>query len=288
MSIGGSIKHAFHHAAHEAEHAAKDAADKVGHEAKHDADKVESAADTVADQLKRIAEAGDDQVARLTDVNVALLKKAGEDIEKDLEAFEKKAVRELTSAAVHRGLEEADKVLKRIDHALEHYADTHPALVAALNAVGDDIVLGPILLHYASFYSRAADITAALDKTLGGDFKLTQAFLNELIRGLGPDAITIDAEIDFFSRFGIDLDGTSAWSFSSSSRTIFSARWECRNEQATFRDRHPVGGVHHRAGRREPLPAGQAVPGRGHRRGPGRHARHPRERGGVLLQGVTA
>ena len=209
MSIGGSIKHAFHHAAHQAEHAAKDAADKVGHEAKHDAGKVESAADTVADQLKKIAQAGDDQVKRLTDTNIALLKKAGEDIEADLEAFEKKAVRELTSAAVHRGLEEADKVLKRIDHALEHYADTHPALVAALNAVGDDIVLGPILLHYAKFYSRATEITAALDKTLGGDFKLTQSFLNNLIRGLGPDSVTVDAEIDFFSRFGIDLENIS-------------------------------------------------------------------------------
>ena len=37
MSIGGSIKHAFHHAAHQVEHGAKHAADKVSHEAKHDA-----------------------------------------------------------------------------------------------------------------------------------------------------------------------------------------------------------------------------------------------------------
>ena len=37
MSIGGSIKHAFHHAAHQVEHGAKHAADQVSHEAKHDA-----------------------------------------------------------------------------------------------------------------------------------------------------------------------------------------------------------------------------------------------------------
>ena len=209
MSIGGSIKHAFHHAAHQVEHGAKEAADKVSHEAKHDADKVESAADTVADQLKKIADAGDEQVKRLTEINVELLKKAGEDIENDLDAFEKRAVRELTSAAVHKGLEEADKVIKGIDKALAHFGDSHPALVERLNAIGDDIVLGPIVLRYASFYARAGEITDALDKTLGGSFKLTQAFLNDLIRGLGPDSITIDAEIDFFSRFGVDLENIS-------------------------------------------------------------------------------
>ena len=76
-----------------------------------------------------------------------LLKKAGEDIEKDLEDFEKKAVRELTSAAVHKGLLEADKVIKGLDKALAHFGDSHPALVERLNAIGDDIVLGPIVLR---------------------------------------------------------------------------------------------------------------------------------------------
>ena len=223
MSIGGSIKHAFHHAAHQVEHGAKHAADKVSHEAKHDADKVESAADTVADELKKIADAGDEQIKRLTDVNVMLLKKAGEDIEKDLENFEKKAVQELTSAAVKRGLAEAAKVLKGLDHALEHFGDKFPSLVGDLNNIGDDIVLGPIVLHYASFYSRAQEITDAIDKTISGDFKLTQTFINDLIRGLGPDNLTVNAEIDFFTRFGIDLENISVEIFVEISDVVLDA-----------------------------------------------------------------
>ena len=205
MSIGGSIKHAFHHAAHQVEHGAKHAADKVSHEAKHDADKVESAADTVADELKKIADAGDEQVRRLTDVNVELLRKAGDEIANDLEHGFEKVVETLTSEAVRKGLQLAEKALSFVDHELDAFEKSHPKLIEHVNEIGDSIVLGPIVLNYSRFYERADEMLKVIRETLADGWKLTRHFVVSLITALAPTSIDINATIDFFSSFGDKL-----------------------------------------------------------------------------------
>ena len=111
------------------------------------------------------------------------------------------------------GLSEADKVVKALHSELETLEKKLPKLVDALNSIGNSIELGPIQLNYASFYARAEELSDALDKALqmvkSGDFKLTQTFFNDLVQGLGPDSLTINAEIEFFSRFGLDLKNIS-------------------------------------------------------------------------------
>ena len=223
MSIGGSIKHAFHHAAHQVEHGAKEAADKVSHEAKHDAGQVESAADTVADQIKKIASAGDEQVKRLTDLNVELLKKAGEDIEHDLESFEKKAVMELTAEAIEKGIKGAHVVALAIEKAIARLEHKAPTIVDLLNGLSIPINLGPLVLTYANGVSRIDDIAGALGKVSGQDFKLTQTFINDLLHGLGPDTVSVHADVEFFVEVGVDLDDIPFEAFVEIADLVFDA-----------------------------------------------------------------
>ena len=159
--------------------------------AKHD---IESAGNAVK---KTLDESGDGW-KKIIDQTVS-------DAKADIEKIAKSETAELTEEAVHKGLKKADALIKKIDGMLDKFADSHPALVAHLNQIGDDINLGPLKLSYANFYSRAQEIGDALDKTMGGDFHLTQTFLDDLIRGLGPDSVTIDADVEFISTFGDDL-----------------------------------------------------------------------------------
>ena len=193
-TVGGQIKHAFHHAAHEVEH-----------EVTHDAHQVEHTADQVGDEIQKIIDAGDKQVARLATSTADLLKKAGDEIEKDIEHAASVAVNQLTGAAVQKGLHEAAAVLSLVNKGLKELAKDMPALVNHINQMGDSIVLGPIVLRYQNFYSRADKLLDVINETLKAGFKLTRHFIINLIAGLGPDSIDIDAEIVFFSRFGIDL-----------------------------------------------------------------------------------
>ena len=141
------------------------------------------------------------------------LEKSGKAIKEDIESATDTAIKKLTSSAMKHGLEEADKVVKALHGELATLEDKFPHMVDALNNIGNSIELGPIELNYASFYARAEELSDALDKALqmvnAGDFRLTQTFFNDLVKGLGPDSLTINAEIEFFSRFGLDLQNIS-------------------------------------------------------------------------------
>ena len=219
MSIGGQIKHAFHHAAHQVEHAAEDTA----HKAKDEADKAGDAVDSVADEIQKIVTAGDEQVSRIARTTSQMLAHIGDEIEKDIEDAEKKVVQTLTTEAVKHGLSAAHAVLSKVGAQLKNFEHSHPNLVDAVNALGDSIVLGPVVLHYANFYTRADALLSVLNGVVGKDFKLTQKFVTNLIRGLGPDSIEIDAEIVLFSSFGDVLSNISIDLFIELEETILGA-----------------------------------------------------------------
>ena len=57
----------------------------------------------------------------------------------------------------------------------------------------------------------------------GRDFKLTQAFINDLLHGLGPDTISIHADVEFFVEVGLDLDDIPFQAFVEIADIIFGA-----------------------------------------------------------------
>ena len=63
----------------------------------------------------------------------------------------------------------------------------------------------------------------ALGKVDGQDFKLTQAFINDLLHGLGPDTVSIQADVEFFVEVGLDLDGIPFEAFVEIADIIFDA-----------------------------------------------------------------
>ena len=172
------------------------------HSVSHDLEVLEDGAKA---DISKAADASKKTLESWADDEKIAWQQVGHDIKEDIESAASSKVAELTAEGVHKGLKEADALIKKIDGILGKFADSHPALVAHLNSIGDDINLGPLKLSYANFYSRAQEIGDALDKTLGGDFHLTQTFINDLVRGLGPDSVTVDADIEFFSTFGDDL-----------------------------------------------------------------------------------
>ena len=190
-----AMKHSVSHDLEVLEDGAKAQLSKTGAALKHDLDDIGAS-------YKQLGQ----------DLN-SDLKKSGAAIKADIESATDTAIKKLTSEAMVHGLSEADKVVKALHADMEKLEAKLPKLVDALNNIGNSIELGPIQLNYASFYSRAEELSDALDKALemvkAGDFKLTQTFFNDLVKGLGPDSLTINAEIEFFSRFGLDLKNIS-------------------------------------------------------------------------------
>ena len=180
-----AMKHSVSHDLEVLEDGAKAQLSKTGAALKHDLDDIGAS-------YKQLGQ----------DLN-SDLKKSGAAIKADIESATDTAIKKLTSEAMVHGLSEADKVVKALHADMEKLEAKLPKLVDALNNIGNSIELGPIQLNYASFYSRAEELSDALDKALemvkAGDFKLTQTFFNDLVKGLGPDSLTINAEIEFFS-----------------------------------------------------------------------------------------
>ena len=78
-----------------------------------------------------------------------------------------------------------------------------PTVVDLLNGLSVPINMGPLVATYANGVSRIDDIAGALGKVSGQDFKLTQTFINDLLHGLGPDTISIHADVEFFVEVGL-------------------------------------------------------------------------------------
>ena len=85
--------------------------------------------------------------------------------------------------------------------------------------------MGPLVATYANGVSRIDDIAGALGKgaSSGQDFKLTQTFINDLLHGLGPDTISIHADIEFFVEVGLDLNDIPFEAFVEIADIIFDA-----------------------------------------------------------------
>ena len=83
--------------------------------------------------------------------------------------------------------------------------------------------MGPLVATYANGVSRIDDIADALGKVSAQDFKLTQTFINDLLHGLGPDTISIHADVEFFVEVGLDLDDIPFEAFVEIADIIFDA-----------------------------------------------------------------
>ena len=233
MSIGGQIKHAVHHAAHKVEHAAEDAAGKVKHEADKTADDVQDdVLDNIDDEVKaeiqklidpivaeakkgidefggetrRAIQSFGDEVKKEVKAEGADIKNNLNSIKDDIESAVEAGVKEMTAEAIEQGIKGAHVVALAVEKAIARLEDKAPKIVDLLNSQSIPINLGPIVLTYTNGVSRIDDIADALGKVSGQDFKLTQAFINDLLHGLGPDTISIHADVEFFVEVGLDLD----------------------------------------------------------------------------------
>ena len=161
---------------------------------------------------------------RLTDVNVTMLNSRQATISRsDLESFEKLAVKELTAEAIEQGIKGAHVAALAVEKAIARLEDKAPKIVVLLNSQSIPINLGPIVLTYTNGVSRIDDIADALGKVSGQDFKLTQIFINDLLHGLGPDAVSIHADVEFFVEVGLDLDDIPFEAFVEIADLIFDA-----------------------------------------------------------------
>ena len=250
MSIGGQIKHAVHHAAHQVEHAAdkagdaiKGGADKAKDEAKDEVldnldDEVKAEIQKLIDPIVAEAKKGIDEfggetrraVQSFGDEIKKELKEEGAEIKKDVtaikddvEAAVKAGVKELTAEAIEKGIKGAHAVALAVEKAIARLEDKAPTVVDLLNGLSVPINMGPLVATYANGVSRIDDIAGALGKVSGQDFKLTQTFINDLLHGLGPDTISIHADVEFFVEVGLDLDDIPFEAFVEIADIVFEA-----------------------------------------------------------------
>ena len=250
MSIGGAIKHAVHHAAHQVEHAA----DKAGDAIKGGADKAEDAVkDDVLDNIdgevkaeikaildplvdaakkgidefggetRRAIQSFGDEIKKEVKAEGAEIKADVTSIKDDVENAVKAGVKALTAEAIEKGIKGAHAVALAVEKAIARLEDKAPNVVDLLNSQSIPINLGPLVLTYANGVSRIDDIADALGKVSGQDFKLTQTFIDDLLHGLGPDTISIHADVEFFVEVGLDLNDIPFQAFVEIADIIFDA-----------------------------------------------------------------
>ena len=250
MSIGGQIKHAVHHAAHKVEHAAEDAAGKVKHEADKTADaakddvldnlddevkaEIKNILDPIVDEAKkgidefggetrRAVQSFGDEIKKELKEEGAAVKNDLNSIKDDIEAAVKAGVKALTAEAIEKGIKGAHAVALAVEKAIARLEDKAPTVVDLLNGLSVPINMGPLVATYANGVSRIDDIAGALGKVSAQDFKLTQTFINDLLHGLGPDTISIHADVEFFVEVGLDLDDIPFEAFVEIADIIFDA-----------------------------------------------------------------
>ena len=258
--FGGKIahkaKHAAEHVAHEAEHAGKDAEEKARHEAEALAKQLENECMTSINDIKHLADSvkheiqGAEKTAvhdiqgeaikakhGIDDAGAAAKKTLDEsgdgwkkiieqtvsDAKADIEQIAKSEAAELTAEALEKGLKEAHKVAVAAETFIAKMEDKAPTIVDMLNNQSLPINLGPLVLTYANGIGRVKDIADALGKVTGEDFQLTQSFIDDLLHGLGPDTISIHADVEFFVEVGLDLDDIPFAAFVEVADLVFDA-----------------------------------------------------------------
>ena len=258
--IAHKAKHAAEHVAHEAEHAGKDAGhavehagELVGEQLEHavmaSLDDIKHLADGLKKDLEKTAEEGRDELQKKLKSTEYWLDKHGQDAaaaakktldesgdgwkkiidqtvsdaKADIEKIAKSEAAELTAEALEKGLAEAHKVAVAAETFIEKMEDKAPTIVDMLNNQSLPINLGPLVLTYANGIGRVKDIADALGKVTGQDFKLTQEFINDILHGLGPDSISIHADVEFFVEVGLDLDDIPFAAFVEVADLVFDA-----------------------------------------------------------------
>lgn len=152
-----------------------------------------------------------------------LLDETGDSVKADIEKIAKSQAAELTAEALEKGLKEAHKVAVAAETFIERMEDKAPTIVDMLNSQSLPINLGPLVLTYANGVKRIKELADALGKVSGQDFKLTQTFINDLLHGLGPDTISIHADVEFFVEVGIDLNDIPFAAFVEVADLVFDA-----------------------------------------------------------------
>ena len=147
----------------------------------------------------------------------------GHDIKEDLEAAASSKIASITAEAIEKGIKEAHVVAVAMEKAIAKLEDKAPTIVDMLNNQSLPINLGPIVLTYQNGVQRIEELADALGKVSGQDFKLTQTFINDLLDGLGPDSISIHADVEFFVEVGLDLDDIPFRAFVEIADIVFDA-----------------------------------------------------------------
>ena len=202
----------------------KDAIEKAGHAAEGKVWAVEKTAEhwvdkhgqDAIDATKKVLNESGDGWKKIIDQTVS-------DAKADIEKIAKSEAAELTAEALEKGLAEAHKVAVAAETFIEKMEDKAPTIVDMLNNQSLPINLGPLVLTYANGIGRVKDIADALGKVTGQDFKLTQVFINDILHGLGPDTISIHADVEFFVEVGLDLDDIPFAAFVEVADLVFDA-----------------------------------------------------------------
>lgn len=168
MSIGGAIKHGFHHASHQVSHAANNAAHKVDHTANNAAHKLSDGTDKAADAIKQGADKAREGIEQMADLG-HITDEIKHEILKALESAEKAAVsaikdaeKSATSELKKAGEEikkEIEEEVSKIAKALEGKAakEVLEGLVDTIRALSPDsiqIQLGPIQLDLGNLEEK--------------------------------------------------------------------------------------------------------------------------------------
>ena len=158
--------------------------------------------DEFGGKTRRAIQSFGDEIKKEIKAEGAEIKADVTSIKNDVENAVKAGVKELTAEAIEQGIKGAHVVALAVEKAIARLKDKAPTIVDLLNSQSIPINLGPIVLTYTNGVSRIDDIADALGKVSGQDFKLTQTFINELLHGLGPDTVSIHADVEFFVEVG--------------------------------------------------------------------------------------